>query len=52
LHRLGQTARRVQPIRRLGRFGAKGLTFRLTLSPAVKKVILSASIDVEQLEAA
>jgi hypothetical protein len=52
LHRLGQTARRIQPIRRLGRFGQKGLTFRLTLSPAVKKVILSASIDVEQLEAA
>jgi hypothetical protein len=52
IHRLGQTARRVQPIRRLGRFGQKGLTFRLTLSAAVKKVILSASIDVEQLEAA
>jgi hypothetical protein len=52
LHRLGQTARRVQPIRRLGRFGSKGITFRLTISAAVKKVILSASIDVEQLEAA
>jgi hypothetical protein len=52
LHRLGQTARRIQPIRRLGRFGQKGLTFRLTLSAAVQKVILSASIDVEQLQAA
>jgi hypothetical protein len=52
LHRLGQTARRVQPIRRLGRFGQKGLTFRLTISAAVQKLVMAAAIDVEQLEAA
>lgn len=51
LHRLGQTGRRVQPLTRLGRFGQKGVTFRFRISAAVKKVVLSASIEVEQLAA-
>lgn len=49
LGRLGQTGRRIQPITRLGRFGQKGLTVRLRISAAVKKVILSVSADIEQL---
>lgn len=50
LHRLGQTGRRVQPLYRLGRFGQKGITFRIRISASVKKVVLSAHMDVERLE--
>lgn len=51
LHRLGQTARRIQPLTRLGKFGSKGVVFRLRISAAVKKVVLSMSADIEQLAA-
>jgi hypothetical protein len=51
LHRLGQTARRVPPIYRLGAFGQKGVTFRFRISAAVKKVMLSVSVDVDRLAA-
>lgn len=51
LHRLGQTARRLQPITRLGRFGQKGITFELTVSAAVKRIVLSATLDYDQLQA-
>lgn len=49
LHRLGETGRRVQPITRLGRFGQKGLTVRLRISAAVKRVVMSLQADIEQL---
>lgn len=51
LHRLGQSARRIAPIRRLGSFGPKGLVFRFRISAAVKKVVLSASLDFDRLAA-
>lgn len=51
LHRLGQTGHRLQPITRLGRFGQKGIVFRIRISAAVKKVMLSMQADIEQLAA-
>jgi hypothetical protein len=51
LHRQGQTARRIQPIRRLGRFGQKGLTIRARASAAVQKVLLSMALDYDRLAA-
>lgn len=49
LHRDGETARRVQPITRLGRFGPKGLALRLSIPAPVKRVVMSLSVDVETL---
>jgi len=51
LHKQGETARRIQPLTRLGSFGSKGLTVRFDIPVAVKKVIMSASVDVEPLAA-
>ncbi|MFA5952246.1 MAG: hypothetical protein WC807_18415 [Hyphomicrobium sp.] len=51
LHRQGQTARRIQPITRLGAFGQKGLVFRFRVPSAVKKVIMSVTADIETLAA-
>ncbi|CAN1724438.1 conserved protein of unknown function [Hyphomicrobium sp. 1Nfss2.1] len=49
LHRLGQTGRRVQPLTRMGRFGSKGVIFRIRVSAAVKRIVLSMQADIEQL---
>jgi hypothetical protein len=51
LHAQGQTARRIPPIFRLGSFGPKGIVFRFRISAAVQKVLLSASLDFDQLAA-
>jgi hypothetical protein len=51
LHALGQTGRRIRPLTRLGRFGHKGVNFRLRCSAAVKKVVLSLALDFERLAA-
>jgi hypothetical protein len=51
LFRQGQTGRRIQPIRRLGSFGQKGITFRFRISAAVKKVVIGATAEVERLAA-
>lgn len=48
--RLGKEARRLPPIRRLGRFGSKGLTLRIRIAADVEKLVLSATADVEQLQ--
>jgi hypothetical protein len=47
LHRQGQTARRIQPIRRLGIFGQQGLTFRSRISADVRKVLISMALDFD-----
>lgn len=51
LGRLGKTATRLPPIRRLGAFGQKGLTFRLRISCAVQKLIMAAALDFDKLAA-
>jgi hypothetical protein len=51
LHRQGKTARRIAPTRRLGHFGHKGITFRLRISAAVKKVVISMALDFDTLAA-
>ncbi len=51
LHQIGQTGRRVQPLTRLGSFGQKGITFRIRISAAVKKVVLAAALDADRLAA-
>jgi hypothetical protein len=51
LFRQGQTGRRIQPIRRLGRFGQKGIVFRFRISADVQKVMMSVALDFDQLAA-
>lgn len=46
---LGQTAKRVQPIYRLGKSTGKGRIFRIRISSPVERVILSISVDFEKL---
>jgi hypothetical protein len=52
LGRLGQNATRLRPIRRLGTFGEKGIVFRFRISAALKKLVIDAKIDFDQLQAA
>jgi hypothetical protein len=51
LFRQGQTGRRIQPIRRLGRFGQKGIVFRFRISADVQKVMMSVALDFDALAA-
>ena len=51
LGELGQTAKRLQPERRLGTFGQKGVAFRFRISAAVQKLILAAALDFDKLAA-
>jgi hypothetical protein len=51
LHRQGKTARRIQPVYRLGTFGPKGIVFRLRISAAVQKAVMSVALDYDQLAA-
>jgi hypothetical protein len=51
LHRQGKTARRIQPVTRLGRFGQKGVTFRLRISAAVQKLVMGIALDYDRLAA-
>lgn len=50
LGRLGQNAKRLQPLTRLGKFGQKGFTPRFTISAGCKRVVLSAYADIDQLQ--
>lgn len=50
LGRLGQNAKRLQPQTRLGKFDQKGITLRFTISAAVKRLVLSAYLDIDQLQ--
>lgn len=51
LGELAQNARRLPPVRRLGSFGPKGITFRFDIPAPVQRVIMSAYVDVEALAA-
>jgi hypothetical protein len=51
LGRLGQDAKRLPPIRRLGKADAKGRHYRFRVSAAVEKIIISAALDFDQLTA-
>lgn len=50
LGRKAKDAHRITPIRRLGRFGHKGLVFRLTIDASVQRLVLAAAMDAEKLQ--
>jgi hypothetical protein len=49
LGRLGKDARRLAPIRRLGRAGPMGRVYRFRISAAVEKIVMSAALDYDVL---
>jgi len=51
LGRLGQKAKRIQPIYRLGTASQAGVVFRFALSAPVERVMISASLDFDKLSA-
>lgn len=51
LGRLGQVAKRIPPIHRLGTTGSRGRSFRIRISAPIERIILGASIDFEKLGA-
>ncbi len=50
LGKLGKEARRLPPIRRIGRFGSKGLTLRIRIPADVEKLVLAAFVDADELQ--
>lgn len=48
---LGQRAKRIQPIYRLGQFGSTGCLFEISISAPVERIAMSMSVDFERLGA-